>query len=250
MKKTSEWYHLIDAIRGFALLNMLAYHFLYDLFIVFGIHPGWYLYPPVEIWQQFICITFITVSGISWHFGSSHFKKGLLLNLYGCVITFVTILFLPSESIWFGVLNLLGCAVLLMIPLSRYLEGKNPYIGFAISAAGFLIFRNVDDGYLSLPFLGNLNLPSGIYEAKIFTFLGFPYQGFTSSDYFPVLPWFFLYLAGYWLWEIAARRELRGHFLRRIPLLSGIGSRSIWIYLAHQPVLYVLAYGVYHLIAS
>lgn len=29
-------YHLIDALRGLALMNMLAYHFLYDVNVVYG----------------------------------------------------------------------------------------------------------------------------------------------------------------------------------------------------------------------
>ena len=52
---------LIDALRGLALLNMLAMHFLYDVNVVFGREPGWYLRPGVHLWQQYICWSFLLV---------------------------------------------------------------------------------------------------------------------------------------------------------------------------------------------
>ena len=38
-------YHLIDALRGLALANMVAMHFLYDVNVVYGREPDWYLRP-------------------------------------------------------------------------------------------------------------------------------------------------------------------------------------------------------------
>ena len=32
--------------------------------------------------------------------------------------------------------------------------------------------------------------------------VGFPSPSFWSTDYFPLLPWFFLYCAGYFLWGL------------------------------------------------
>ena len=40
--------HLIDALRGLALINMLVYHFLYDVMVVYGRDPRWYLHPAVR----------------------------------------------------------------------------------------------------------------------------------------------------------------------------------------------------------
>lgn len=80
-----------------------------------------------------------------------------------------------------------------------------------------------------------------MYGAKIFTPLGFPFPGFVSGDYFPVLPWIFLFLCGYFFQKIAAQHEAWLHIAEiKIPLLSAIGKRSIWIYLLHQPVCMLL----------
>lgn len=84
---------------------------------------------------------------------------------------------------------------------------------------------------------GGIQVPAICYSIKILTPFGFPFPGFKSSDYFPMIPWMLLYLCGYFFngifrehdtWKAAARFK--------VPVLSAIGSRTIWIYLFHQPV--------------
>ena len=42
---------LLDALRGFALLNMILYHILYDIVYIFG-HPiGWYQSAAGYVWE-------------------------------------------------------------------------------------------------------------------------------------------------------------------------------------------------------
>lgn len=247
--KQKNWYYLIDGIRGIALINMIAFHFFYDLFIVFGLSPSWYFHPLVRIWQQFICITFIFISGISFHFSRNNLKRGLILNLYGLCITAVTVLFLPSESIWFGILNFIGCATLLMALLDRALKKLHPVIGMALSILLFLLFRDIQYGTLGFFSVRLVEIPAWLYEFKPFTILGLPYASFSSSDYFPLLPWFFLFTGGYWFWMGLKCREPVMNLCRiKLPVLSAIGSKSIWIYLAHQPIVYGLAWLITYII--
>lgn len=35
-------FYLIDGIRGLAIVNMVLFHFLYDVFILYGRQPDWY----------------------------------------------------------------------------------------------------------------------------------------------------------------------------------------------------------------
>ena len=35
--------HFLDLFRGISLLNMLAYHLLFDLVFLFGLNIPWYL---------------------------------------------------------------------------------------------------------------------------------------------------------------------------------------------------------------
>ena len=230
--------HLIDALRGLALVNMLAYHFLYDVMVVYGRDPRWYLHPAVHVWQQYICCSFILIAGFSFHWGREHnLRRGLLLNLCGLVITVVTLIAMPTEAIWFGILNFMGCAVLLTIPLEKGLERVKPAFGLAACFVLFLLLRRVDDGVIGCgPFL--LRLPEGLYRFRILAPLGFPDPAFRSSDYFPLLPWYLLFLCGWFLGQIfEARADWQNAAKIKIPGLSAIGRKTIWVYMLHQPVL-------------
>ena len=51
--------HLLDALRGFLLLNMIAYHGLWNLVNLFGVNLPWDNAAPGYCWQQVICWAFI-----------------------------------------------------------------------------------------------------------------------------------------------------------------------------------------------
>lgn len=233
-------YYLIDSIRALAMISMIFFHFSYDVFMIYGVDTGWYGRPAVHIWQQSICWTFLFVAGISMHFSHSNLKHGIFLNLCGLLVTAVTLLFLPSETVWFGVLNCIGCCILAAWLGRRALERIPAPAGLFLSFLLFALLRHVPEGYLALPGL-RFSLPSGLYAFRPMTVLGFPYPGFRSSDYFPLLPWIFLFLAGYFFWDLAQKSErLLSLFRLRIPVLHRLGTVSVWVYLAHQPVLMLL----------
>lgn len=63
--RQKERYYLVDSFRGFALVNMVLYHFLYDVFIIYGKNPGWLESIWTFVWQQGICWSFIGAAGFS-----------------------------------------------------------------------------------------------------------------------------------------------------------------------------------------
>ena len=81
------------------------------------------------------------------------------------------------------------------------------------------------------------SLPRALYANLFTAALGFPPAGFYSSDYFPLLPWVFLFWAGYFAWYWV--RRLPGLTLR-LPLLSRLGRLCLPVYVLHQPVCYAL----------
>ena len=42
-------YLLVDGVRGLALIQMVVFHFLYDVYIIYGRNPGWYALPHIHI---------------------------------------------------------------------------------------------------------------------------------------------------------------------------------------------------------
>lgn len=235
-------YELIDGIRGFAIVHMVIFHFLYDLLIIYSLDPAWYSRRETHLWQQGICWTFILVSGFSWRFGKKNcIRRGIFLNFCGLLITAVTSLAVPGQEAIFGILNLMGCSILLLALVDRWLERIPPMAGFAGSMILFFFLQHLSQGILGVGAWSVL-LPMAEHYASpliavVPTMLGFPDQAFASSDYFPLIPWFFLFAAGYFLFPLLMQRERVRRILSvRIPFLSAWGKYSIWVYLAHQPL--------------
>ncbi len=232
-----ERYHIIDALRGFSLLNMIAFHFCYDYFVMFSGQSRWYREPFPYAWQLFICCSFIFISGVSMHFATHAIRRGLMLNAFGLGISLITYFLMPSEVIWFGILNFLGCMMLITCPLRRLLD-RVPAVPAALCSFGMFGFLfEINRGYAGWFQLRLLPLPDFLYDIRILTVLGFPDRGFHSSDFFSIFPWAFLFLTGYWVWSFLVKHDFVRFLKFRVPVLATIGRYTIWIYLIHQPVL-------------
>ena len=134
--------HLLDALRGFLLLNMIAYHGLWNLVNLFGVNLPWYNATPGYCWQQFICWSFILLSGFCWSMSRSHVKRGLLVFGGGMAVSLVTGLMMPENRILFGILTCIGSCMLLLTALEKGLRKLPAPVGAALSFALFLLLRN------------------------------------------------------------------------------------------------------------
>ena len=244
-KDLSNRCNLIDALRAVALFNMIAYHLCYDIFEVFGVQRGWYLTIGAVIWERFICCSFILISGISMNLSRHPYKRGVIVNLCGFLITAVTVIAMPSQAIWFGILNFIGCAMLITAAIKPMLLKCRPIMGCAGSVFLFAFFYGLPRGFLGLFELRLITLPEALYQIKYLAFLGLKSEDFRSSDYFPLLPWIFLFIAGFFLWRIIEQYGKTELFKPNIPLLSTTGRHSLLIYLVHQPVLYGVCYVLF-----
>lgn len=234
-------YQMLDSIRGFALISMILYHGMYDIVYLFGHDILWYQSTIGYIWQQSICWTFILLSGMCWQFSKHPFKRGIKTFLAGLIITVVTIIFIPQERVLYGILTLIGVSTLAMIPLEKLIGKCNPYIGLFVNSILFFVSKNINNGYLGFESMNFIKLPQKLYEIKGLTFLGFPSVDFYSSDYFSFFPWFFLFLAGYYLWNIIKNKDKITVLLeRKISGFEWIGKKSILIYLLHQPIIMII----------
>lgn len=237
LRKMSERLYMIDSFRGLAIIYMVVYHAFYNVRYIFGNPFGWTvrLYPL----QQAACWSFILVSGFSFSLSRKPARRGLLLTALGLLLTVVTTLLMPSERIIWGVLNLLGAAALLTWAVCPLLERVPAGAGLAVSAALFGLLRDVQYGYLGFEGHWLAALPETLYRWHWLFPLGFPYEGFWSADYFPVLPWIFLYWCGFYLFRLTKGSPKCKRLLsRHIPGLCALGQHSLLIYLLHQPVIF------------
>lgn len=232
----------VDALRGLALLNMLGYHAMYDWVYVFGHESAWYdiWSPGCHVWQQYICWSFLLLSGFSLVMARRPVKNGLLVAGCALVLTGVTVTVMPSEQILFGVLHLNACAVLLTCLLRPLWQRVPPLAGLGASAALFALTNQLPNGFLGFETLRLLPLPAAWYRPNLF-WLGLPdLTRFYSADYFPLLPWLFLFWCGYFLARLLQNR-LRG-WMGAAPgalrVLCAVGRRTLLLYMLHQPVIF------------
>lgn len=234
-------YFALDGIRGLALLNMIAYHAVWDLVYLFGFDLQWYQSESAYIWQQCICHTFIFLSGFCEPLGKKKLKRGVTVFSLGFLIVLATLIAMPQNRVRFGVLTLIGSCMLLMIPAEKVLRKCRPVYGLIFSIALFLLTRNINHGYLGFANWNLLPLPDNWYHNFVTTYLGFPMPGFYSTDYFSLLPWIFLYTAGYFTHRLFAHCKLLTHLeSSKSKTLEWFGRHSLGLYMIHQPLLYFL----------
>ena len=157
-----ERYHLLDGIRGLAVVGMVLFHFSYDMFMICGLDTGWYWRPEIRLWQILGCCTFILLSGLCWHLGRKRVKNGLILNGFGLLVTAVTVIAMPSQAVWFGVLNCLGCCLLLATLFEPVLRKIPWQAGGILCFLVFLLTYHVDQGFIGIgQFVGYIRWKNG-----------------------------------------------------------------------------------------
>lgn len=122
MKSTSTRCALLDELRGLDLISMMLYHGMWDLVYLFGVRAPWYGSWQGELWQQSICWVFILLSGFCLPLGRHPVKRGAVVFGCGVLVTAVTLIFMPADAVWFGVLTLLGSAMIITGLLEKWME--------------------------------------------------------------------------------------------------------------------------------
>lgn len=238
---------LLDGLRGFSLISMVAYHTMYDLVYMFGLDAPWYRRLPGYLWQQSICWVFILVAGASLHYGGHRWRHAITVLACAAVLTLITALAMPAMLIQFGVLHMLGFSMLLAAVLQGPLRRVRPAVGLAVSGALFLLLKTLPRGAIGFLDWPLLSLPQSWYSTGFLFPIGLPGPGFFSSDYFPLFPWAFLFFAGYFGWALVKDKAApaRPAAPGKNPL-EWLGRHSLPVYMAHQPV----AYGALMVLAA
>ena len=239
-------YALLDELRGLDLVSMMLYHACWDLAFLFGVQMNWYAATPGHLWQQSICWVFILLSGFCVPLGHHTLRRGATVFGAGVLVTAVTLLFMPEERVIFGVLTFLGAAMLLTGILEPLLQKVPPAAGLVVSAVLFALCYSVSSGWVGVG-SWKLLLPQGLYANYLTAFFGFYPEGFFSTDYFALLPWIFLFWAGYFRHRSIGRARmvaLRGSVCAP---LGWMGRHSLVLYLLHQPVIFGVLWVIFQI---
>lgn len=226
----------IDFLRGLSILLVIGYHLLFDLGEFAGVRTflGFTTDLSTVAWtiaQHFFAGLFVVMSGTSSTLTRSNLRRGLRLLGISFAVTAATYIFDPSSAVWFGILQCLAVSMLLYgAAFSR--------VGAAACAAWGTVVLGLGAALpavkKALAVRFDWLLPLGIHG-----------PAFSSYDYFPLIPWFGVFLLGAALGKsaYAGKRSLLPWRMPRT-FVNTAGRYSLWIYLAHQPlimgVLYVL----------
>jgi uncharacterized membrane protein len=226
----------IDTLRGIAVVAMVFYHIVFDLYY-FGVYSGNMYHGPWQVFARSIGSTFIFLLGVSLTLRlhrlrpelrpgpvfAPYLRRGLELLGWGMVITLVTYFVVGRAFVVFGILHLLGLSTILAFPLVRS-RWASLAAGVAVIALGMVTADLASSG----PWL---------------LWLGIRQVGRAMVDHYPVLPWFGPALlgifAGHTLYPQGRRRFALPALEHCRPLrgLAFLGRHSLPIYLIHQPVL-------------
>ncbi len=236
---------LIDTIRGIALINMILYHFVWDIVFILGVDVPFYRTNAGYIWQQSICWTFIFISGFSFSLSKKPLKNGIKVFICGIIISAATIIAMPQNRVLFGILTFIGSAIIITCLLDKILIKVPPLIGIIISFLSFIITKNVNRGNLGFESIQLIPLPQQLYNNYLTAFFGFQPSDFYSTDYFSILPWIFLFLTGYYFHKnIKKAGKLEIYFKNGIIPIAFIGKHTLIIYMVHQPILYAITMAI------
>ncbi len=227
---------LVDALRGVAIVLMVAYHAAWDLYF-FG-------FSTLDVTQDprgrfvahLIAGTFLTLVGIGLvlsvrdGFNARAFLIRFLKIAAGAALVSIgTFYAMPEEWIFFGILHAIALFSLLALPLVMV------PIGFIYPVAFVILFI--------IAFASRISI-----DAPWLLWLGLSQNIPRTNDYVPLIPWFGVVIAGVYIGRLALMSDrVRAFCSKPLPRvakpLQFLGRWSLVIYLVHQPVLFGAFYG-------
>jgi uncharacterized membrane protein len=238
---------IIDGIRGIAIIAMVIYHALYDINQIFYIDLSFFgvnIFQVLGYLEPPFAGIFILLSGVSSRLSHSNLKRGLQLAGVAILLTIGTIIYSnisgDNESIYFGILHFLSAAIIIFALLKPWLDKIPTYVSLPLWTVLFVVTFNIWGSYF-------IDIP-GIFGFTLFAF-GIPSTNFFSSDYFPIVPWIFIFLIGTVLGVYVKQRRFPEKFYTtKMPFFAFAGRNTLLIYIIHQPIVFGILFLIFDVI--
>ena len=226
---TAHRFDRLDALRGAAIVWMVAFHFSFDLNHLGWITPKQNFYHDGFWTGQRTCIVslFLLCAGIGQALAGEagqpwrrFWRRWAQIAACAVLVSIGSALMFPRSWISFGVLH--GIAV--MLPLARVLAPLRALL-WPLGAAA-----------LALPWL----VQHPVFDTPWTNWIGLVTHKPVTEDYVPVLPWLAVMLWGLALgqWLMAQQRSLlAGALPAALRPLAFLGRWPLTIYMLHQPIL-------------
>lgn len=220
----------LDTLRGFTILSMIAFHACYDAAYIYGFSLPWFAGTPLqEIWRSSISWTFLFLAGWMVSQSRNNVKRAAKYGALAMAIWIATSVAAVDTHISFGIMYCMAASTALAaIAVPAVRRCKHPLLMMAASLSLFT---------LTSP------LPRSVYPLESMAWLGFPGTTFSSGDYYPLIPYGFMYAAGVFASCAHARsnQSESPEWLKKdwFPPLTALGRHALACYVIHQPVLLI-----------
>lgn len=223
---------LVDVLRGVAIAAMVVYHFSWDLsfyrFVDWPVETGtgwrWFAHLIAGSFIVLVGVSLVLAhrTGIRWR---GFLNRLALVVAAAAAVSLGSYLLFPEAWIYFGILHCIAAASVLAV-----LTVRAPLAVPAVLAIAFFALPHV-------------------FRADVFNAAGLAWVGLgtlpppPANDYVPIFPWVGCAYAGVVLARVALMRRPREAWAewrardRASRAVAWSGRQSLWIYLAHQPIL-------------
>lgn len=230
-----------DAWRGLSVLSMVLFHYCYDLKYLSGLSLSWFAPPLQDVWRASISWSFIFIAGCMCAHSRDNLRRAGVYAIFAVGIFVATALAGVDVPISFGVIYCMAACTFVAWSLERLHAVPRGYVAAACLFAGFVLLLGLPQGWLGIG-PARVELPAALYSTEWFSWLGLPGPRFASGDYYPLLPYLLLYLAG-----SACGRTWRAHgypewaYRDVARPLQLVGRHALLVYVVHQPILLLLS---------
>lgn len=236
----------LDAARGLAIVQMVAFHFLYDLAHFGVLQADFYGDPRWTMWRGAIVSQFLFVMGIGLALREGagapparFWRRWRQIAACALLVSAATAVVFGARWIWFGVLHFAALSQLLArglrAPAARLGAGGAVALGLALLLAG-----------------NALRLPA--FSADSLSWIGFSPVKPATEDFVPLLPWLGVVLLGMGAARLGVRSRgagsrqgvaapsgaarADGTAAAPVRMLAAVGRWPLTIYMSHQPLLF------------
>ncbi len=216
----------LDALRGAAIVAMVAYHFSFDLTFFRVARWDFYHDPSWLAARTMILSSFLLIAGASLalacrnHAAPNRFWRHVgIIGACALAVSVSSYAQFPDSWIWFGVLHAIAASLVLARPLAG-----RPVLALVVGA---LVVA-----------AGNL-FAHPAFDNRALGWIGFMTAKPRTEDYVPLFPWFGVLMLGVAAGHALIRTDFRPiAFAEKLPTwFRWLGRHSLAVYMIHQPLL-------------
>lgn len=221
---------LLDTLRGLLLVSMIAFHATYDAAYIYGYDVPWFTDQFLQgVWRASISWSFLFLAGWMTSFSRNNMRRAGVYGAAALVVWIATSVAAVDTPINFGILFCMFSCTLMWAFAQQLLLRVPALLGIIVCLVLFAAFWDV---------------PHQTYDVYGLAWLGLPGATFSSGDYYPILPFFFMYLCGSFASRLYSSMHPNGYpdisYRDLVPPMTWLGRHSLLVYLVHQVLIVIV----------